>query len=281
MSESSFEKRLFGIGLLLILFSNILLAQPTRLPVTVSIQPQVYFLEKIGGERIDVNLLVPAGKDPHSYSPTPRQVAKLAKSKVLFLIGVPFEQALLPKIRTIAKNTTIIKTQNGIEKNGGDDPHIWLNPSLIIIQAKTILQALIQHDVGGKAYYEERYHQFIKEIEESHIRIKARLDPLKGKMFFSFHSSFGWFAEAYELKQKTIEEGGKRPKARELLKLIKRAKKDKVRVVFVQPQFDQNAARKVARAINGVVVALDPLAKDVLLNLDTISQSIQKALKVQ
>ena len=269
-----------------------------KLKVNVSILPQVYLLDKTGGERVEISLLVPPGKDPHSYSPTPGQIAKLVKSKILFLIGMPFEKALLPKIQNIAPKTAIIHTEQGIERlkiksrhdrddheptenhhgEGTADPHIWLDPSLVKLQTETILRALIQHDPAGESYYTKRAKQFISDLDQTHQSIKQLLSPLKGKTIYVFHPSFGYFTNAYQLIQEAIEIEGKRPKIKELALLIKKAKREKAKVIFVQPQFDKSAAQKIARAINGEVIPLNPLAQDILGNLEFMARSIKKAM---
>ena len=286
-----------SIGLVLVVAadSDRLWAQAKNLSVTVSITPQVYFLEKIGGNRADIHVLLPTGRDPHSYAPTPNQVAKLVKSDLLFLIGVPFEHALLPKIRTIAKRTRIVQTQKGINKRAlrpahknrrheeehiekKNDPHIWLSPLLVKIMAKTIFHALIESDPGSASYYSARYESFLEELDGTHHRITTALAPLAGRTMYVFHPAFGYFADTYRLKQQAVEIEGKKPKIKDLAVLIKKAKQKKVRVIFVQPQFDQNAARTIAEAIGGAVVTLDPLARNYLSNLEVMAQTIRQAL---
>lgn len=268
-----------------------------KINVSVSIQPQVYFLERIGGNKVRINLLVPPGKNPATFAPTPRQVAKLVKSRIFFTIGVPFENALLPKIRNIAKNTLIVETQKGIKKRRisahhgheneeehhkeegiENDPHIWLNPLMVKIQAKTILQALIQHDPANAQYYRNNYHVFALELDQVHLNLKKTLAPLKSKTIYVFHPSFGYFTDLYQLNQEAIEVEGKRPKIKALAKFIKNAKKENIKVIFVQPQFDRNTAQKIAAAIKGTVVTLDPMAKNYIYNLELMAGKIKEAL---
>ncbi|MBT4288667.1 MAG: zinc ABC transporter solute-binding protein [Deltaproteobacteria bacterium] len=277
----------------------------TKLQVTVSIQPQVFFLEKIGGDHLKINLLVPAGRNPATYSPTPIQIAKLVKSKLYFRIGMPFEKSLLPKIKNIAKNTRIIETQAGIKRrnlaahhhededdHGGDDkdhnehadqkpgndPHIWLNPLLVKVQAETIVKALSEYDPSRAADYQSNTLKFISELDQLHLRLKTLLTPLAGKSIYVFHPSYGYFTDEYGLKQVAIEFEGKRPKARELAKFIKMAKKEQVQIIFVQPQFDRSTAKKIAGAINGDVIILDPMAKEYLKNLENMAAKIVKGI---
>ena len=101
--------------------------------------------------------------------------------------------------------------------------------------------------------------------------------PLQGKTLLVFHPSYGYFADAYGLKQIAVEMGGKEPGARQLARLIDRAKEDGVRMIFVQPQFSKGSARTIAEAIGGAVVPLDPLARDYLENLERMARDINRA----
>ncbi|WP_028313291.1 metal ABC transporter solute-binding protein, Zn/Mn family [Desulfatibacillum aliphaticivorans] len=295
------------------------------MPVYVSISPQAFFVGQIGGDRVSVDVLIPPGKSPAVYSPTPAQMSGLAKAKVFFRIGVPFENALMPKIKTAAPNTLVVDTRQGIrlrtmsghhhhegeeehhdmEEHGdegeehrhdadehdgdhhgeslddharGKDPHIWLDPNLVKIQAKTICHALIDLDPEGKAFYEANLESFLKGLDGLDREISQALKPVKGSTVFVFHPAYGYLCDAYGLKQLAVELEGKTPKGRELAQFIAKAKKDNVRVIFVQPQFDKNAAENIARSINGAVLALNPLARDYFTNMKSMATAISQAL---
>jgi len=263
-----------------------------KIPVFVSILPQAFFVEKIGGDRVLVDVLVQPGQSPHTYAPTPRQMGRLAEGRVYFRIGVAFENAFIPKIENALPNLIIVDTRQGInlEKMAGHegeedhdhgeelDPHIWLDPLLVKKQAKIIKDTLAQLDPAGQSLYEKNLAAFCSDLEALHARLTKALTPLQGKSFFVFHPAFGYFAKAYGLKQIAVETGGNAPSARHLASLIESAKKNGVRVLFVQPQFSQKSAKTVARAINGVVVPLDPLARDYFSNMTGIAQALEMAL---
>jgi len=268
------------------------------LSVTVSIMPQVYFVERIGGSRVSVEVLVLPGENPTTYKPSPIQMAGIVKSEIFFRIGVPFEETLLPKIKTIAKKLQIVDTRKGIKLRrlkgrfdhqderkirhthgfGGNDPHIWMSPRLVKKQAETIWSTLVRFDPSGKEEYTANLNGFIRDIETLQKKISATLAPFRGEAIYVFHPSFGYFADEYGLRQVAVEIEGKGPKGKDLARFIKRAKKEKGRIIFVQPQFDQGAADKIARAINGKVISIDPLAGDYLINLEGMSGRISKAL---
>ncbi len=287
----------------LICFANVHAVQNIELPIPVfvSIQPQAYFVERIGGKRVSVDVLVLPGKNPATYAPTPGQMTKLSKARLFFRIGVLFENVLVPKIENNIKQLKIIDTSKGIKLRkmkenpfldqkkeetddhrhdaGGFDPHIWLDPMIVKKQAKTILDALISFDPDGKSEYLTNHHIFARELDTLHEKIERALAPFKGGKIFVFHPAFGYFADAYGLTQVAVEIEGKAPKGKDLSRFIKNARQERVRVIFVQPQFDQNAAGKIAGAINGVVIPLDPLARDYIKNLEKIAETIAKIFK--
>ncbi len=261
------------------------------LKVFVSIPPQAFIVERIGAEYVDVHILIPPGRDPHTYEPTPRLVSELGRAKLFFRIGMSFEDALLSKIRRGHGDLVVVDTDRGIAKRPVSgrvdarisreelDPHIWLSPPLIKIQARNVAEALIAADSIHAEEFSRNLESLLEEIDETDARIRKALAPFKGRAFYVFHPAFGYFGDAYGLRQEAVEVGGKSPMPRQLHMLIEKAKREKVRIVFVEPQFDTRSAEAVARSIGGVVVPMDPLAEDVLANLVRIADRIEKSLR--
>ena len=267
-----------------------------KIKVFVSIMPQKYFVEKIGGENVDVKVMVGPGKSPATYEPEPNQVVDLSSTQIFFTIGVPFEKAFLKKISDNLQNTKIIDSSKGIkrrylEKHSHDenkekhneiqieDPHIWLSPSLVKIQGKNIYEALVEADPQEKLKYEEGYNALIKEMDELDLYLKEKLAPYKGNTIFVYHPSFGYFTDEYGLYQEAVETGGKEPVPAILESIIKEALEEKVKIIFVQPEFSQKSAEAIAKGIGGSVVSLNPLNPDYLSNMKAIADEIEGALK--
>ena len=158
------------------------------------------------------------------------------------------------------------------------DPHVWLSPPEIKIQARNIARALREADPEREEAYEANLEDFLREVDEVHDRLREALAPYRGRTFYVYHPAFGYFARSYGLEQKAVETGGRGPTGRELLSLIEQAREENVRVIFVQPQFRSDSAETIADAINGVVISLDPLAEDVLSNLLDIGDRVGRAL---
>ncbi len=269
-----------------------------RINAFVSILPQAYFLERVGGQHVNVEALVGKGQSPATYEPSPQQMARLSSARVYFAIGVPFEKNLLKKIRQSQKKLVIVETQKGVvyryleghrheddAKGGGErhqgipDPHIWMDPSLVKVQAANIRDALCELDPANAKDYSRNLQVFVSDLDRADKRIRAALEPVKGKNMYVFHPAFGYFADRYGLRQVPIEIEGKEPGGKQLSGIIDKAKKDGVRVIFVQPQFSRKSAESIARSIGGVVVPIDPLARDYLTNLNRIALSVEKGLR--
>lgn len=262
----------------------------------VSILPQLYFVERVGASRVQVEALVQPGQEPHTYEPTPRQVAALAQARVYFRIGFTFENSLIPRIQSTMPNLAIVDTRQGIQLRkisedssaeqredeavqGDLDPHIWMSPRLAKQQALTIRDALIRLDPEGEAGYMANYQRFAADLDQLHQRIAKVLAPLRGKVLLVYHPAFGYFTDEYGLRQVAVETGGKEPTARQLAHLIEQARAYGTKVIFVQPQFSQARARAVAEAIGGAVVPLDDLARDYAANLMQVASRIEEALR--
>jgi zinc transport system substrate-binding protein len=255
----------------------------------VSILPQAYFVERIGGKYVDVTVLVGPGQSPATYEPTPKQMARLGRSQLYFRIGTPFERGFIDKISRTFTNLTIIDTRKGVtlryfkQSQGLEvpDPHIWLDPKRVKIQAETISKALKETDPAHADEFEKNLKAFQADLDRVDMKIAGILAPLKGGKIYVFHPAFGYFAESYGLTQVAVEIEGKEPSPKQLSRLINMAKKEEVRVIFVQPQYATKEARTVARAIGGVVVPINPLPWDYLKNLEDMANIIEKGLRRQ
>lgn len=268
--------------------------------IAVSILPQRYFVERIGGERVKALVLVGPGQNPHSYEPTPQQMTELSRAACWILSGTDFERALVPKVREIAPNLTIVDGVEGVafrnleEHRHGDegeehdnepkgierDTHTWLGREPAKIMAARVAGALSAADPAGSGAYEAARDSLVADIDRVFDGLKERLAPLEGTSVFVFHPSFGYFLDEFGIEQEAVETGGKEPTARVLADLIAEAKEDRPRAIFVQAQFPTGAARTVADAVGAEVVPLDPLAPDWLENISRIGEALARSSRV-
>lgn len=147
--------------------------------------------------------------------------------------------------------------------------------------ASVITEALTATDPSHASTYQQNYTKLKERLARLHQELKQQLTPFQGATFFVFHPAFGYFAHAYHLHQQAVEIEGKSPSPKQLYALVRKAKKENVKVLFVQPQFDKKNASIVARAIKGQLVELNPLRENIEQNLKEMAKAIQTALAPQ
>ncbi len=267
-----------------------------KLNITVSIVPQKYFVERIAGERVVVNVMVLPGNNPATYEPKPDQLTALSEAVAYFSIGVPFEEVWLDKIAAANDRMMMVDTAAGIrrvpvdghykvELGGlpesdaeGRDPHIWLSPSLVKIQAQNIYRALAELDPARKTEYEVNLNRFIEDIDDLITDVRETLADVPNRKFIVFHPAWGYFGDDFELEMIPIEVGGQEPSAAELADLITVAREEGIKVIFAQPEFSTQKAEVIAREIGGEVVLINPLAEDWLGNMRLVADTFARVL---
>lgn len=169
--------------------------------------------------------------------------------------------------------------QHHHDSTGMKDPHIWLSLRLVKVQARNICDALISEDPAHRPYYKSNLRAFEHDLDRLDAVIRSVFKNLKTRKFMVFHPAWGYFARDYGLEQIPVEVEGKEPSARALADLIKVAKQEGISVVFVQSQFSTRNAEAVARAIEGRVVGIDPLARDYLKNMRKIAETFRRVIQ--
>lgn len=283
------------LTLLLLLLAPLssLLAEP--LSVYVSILPQKYIVERIGGEHVRVTVLVGPGQSPETFEPQPRQMAGLGEAALFYRVGVPFEEAWIDTIRNNHPGMALLDARQGVtlremEPAGGHhhdydhhhaahqpDPHIWLDPANVRIMIGYLRDRLVALDPPHAEHYRANHDQLALELADLERRLREQLAPYRGRQFMVYHPSWGYFADAFGLRQMPIESEGKEPGAHTLARLIGEARAKGVKVVFVQQQFAQRQARALASQVGARLVPLDPLAEDYMDNLQRIADAISGA----
>lgn len=271
-------------------------AEPGKINVMVSIPPQKYFVEKIGGKYVNVSILLPPGSSPHSFEPKPSRMLEIGNADIYMAIGVEYEKSLLPRIESMHPGLEIIYTDHGIKKismakhghdqrhghdhhQHGEDPHVWLSPDLAMILADNIYRALARSAPQHKSRLQENYINLIRELLALDQGIKDIFSGIEpGTKFMVFHPAWGYFARSYGLIQIPIEVEGKEPKPADLRQLIDTARHENIRVVFVSPQFSRRSAQVIAESIDGITISINPLAEDWDENMRTVAEKFQHAL---
>lgn len=252
-----------------------------KIPVAVTILPQVYFLERIGGDYTDVKVMIPKGMNPETYEPTPQHLISLSKARIYVKIGrdnFPAEKKFL-KIITNKKVMPETVSMAANSSRQGQDPHIWVSTSAVKILSHDICGALALVDPAHKVYYERNLALFLQDIAKTDREIRTILAGKEGKTFMVYHPAWGYFAAEYGLKQLAIEEEGKPANLFHMRKIVDLAKEKGIDVIFVQKGFDLRSARSVAAEIGARIIETDPLEKDWLANLKNFAILLQESVK--
>lgn len=252
----------------------------SKIGVIVSILPQAEFVERVGGDKVKVTVMVPPGASPHTYEPKPGQLKEVSRAKVYFAVGsgIEFELAWMKKIVDLSTEILVLDCSEGIEIKEGD-PHIWLSPFNAMIMVENIYQGLVQVDSVNKKYYSENKNKYIEELNKLDEELTLALSEKKNRKIMVYHPSWGYFTREYDLEQIPIEREGKEPTPKGILNSIKQAREEEITTIFASPQFDAKKAEVIAKEIGGDVVLLDPLSKDYIENMRKVALAFSRDLR--
>ncbi|MEG1563111.1 MAG: zinc ABC transporter substrate-binding protein [Bacteroides sp.] len=259
-------------------------AKPT---LTVTMETQRYFTEAIAGDRFTVCSMVPKGSSPETYDPTPEQLVSLGDSKAYLRIGyIGFEQIWMDRLLDNTPHLQVFDTSKGIdlildtshqhtghshESGYGVEPHVWSSTKNALILARNTYQELCKLDKQSEPYFLGRYDSLTRIVQQTDSLIRDILaKPGTAHAFMIYHPALSYFARDYGLHQISIEEGGKEPSPSHLKELIDLCRKENVRVIFVQPEFDRRNAEIIAEQTDTQVVPINPLSyhwQEELLNV--------------
>lgn len=247
--------------------------------LSVTIEPQRYFLEIIVGNHFKVNSIIPSGANPESADFTPAQMIMLDKSTAYFKIGyLGIENMLIDKTRN--SSLRIVECSDGIELSGdmhmhtdedhdhanchhghvGGDPHTWSSVKSARIIIENMYKAVVELDEPNAIDYSTNYSNLLAEVNKTDSIIRSYLHNAPSKAFIIYHPALSYFAEEYGLTQYSIEHEGKNPSPTQLKALIDKAKEEGIKTVFIQQEFDTKNAETVAKAIGGRTVQINLLS---------------------
>ncbi len=245
--------------------------------VVVTISPQAEFVKKVGGDRVEVTVMVPPGANVHIYEPTPSQMTTLAEAVMYAKVGsgIEFELTWMEKLRAVNKEMLVVDCSAGVslrEVTGEVDlseidPHIWMSPGNVAVMVQNIYDGLVTIDAANKVYYARNRDAYLRELDRLDREIRDSLSGVPDRTFMVYHPSLGYFAREYGLTMLSIENEGKEPTAAGMARMIARAKESDISVIFAEPQFTPQSAGVIADAIGGKVVFIDSLAGDYVANM--------------
>ena len=244
-------------------------AKPTLL---VTVAPLAFYADRLAGDLITIESLVPPGANPHAFEPTPKQVMRAASAIAWFQVGELFEKRISASMRSRNPALVEVNLLNAIpillESNcphcrhhaEGRDPHIWLSArsgqKIAAVMAST-LSTLLPESAN---LIDERLATLTVELQTLDSELSALLAPYKGSALLVSHASFGYFCHDYGLTQRSIEIEGKEPTARQFAELLKAARGFGIRCVILQPQYSSKGAELVARELKLPTRTIDPMS---------------------
>lgn len=249
--------------------------------LSVTIEPQKYFLSKIVENHYEVNCIVPSGSNPESSDFSPSQMMALDKSVAYFKIGyLGIENTLIDKVSQSNPELKVVNCSQGIELIGdahincedgnhdhshthahaAGDPHTWSSVRSAKVIVENMYKAVLEIDANNEVDYTANYDKLVAEINNTDSIIKSYLEKVPSKAFIIYHPALSYFADEYGLTQYSIEHEGKNPSPSQLKELIDKAKAEGIKVVFIQQEFDTKNAETVAEAINGKTIPINPLS---------------------
>jgi zinc transport system substrate-binding protein len=248
-----------------------------RLTAFVSIPPQKYLVERVGGDRVQVHVMLKPGQAPETYDPAPRQMAQLATAQIYFRIGVPFERRWIKTIAGQNPGLQVVECCAQMVRDG--DPHTWVDPNNARAMAAQIKEVLSRRLPEGATSIAANYAALAADLEQLDRDILTILNNRRTDYFIVSHSGWRYFADAYGLRQLALDDNGREKGPRGLADLVTLARREGIRTVFIQAQHPTGAAYTLARELDAAAVTIDNLAEDYIDNLYQVSKLIAGALQ--
>lgn len=262
----------------------------TEHAIWVTLPPQQAIVEAVAGQWATVDVMVRPGQSPETYSPSVPQMAALAKADLYFGIGMPLERMILAKMERSMPQLRYVQTSDFIESghdhqhhagclHGDQDPHVWMDPVWMLGFVEQVRASLVDLDPDSAALFNVRAEEVNQALRALDASLRTRFEPYSGRSFYINHPSLGHFAERYGLVQRSIEQAGSAPSARQIAELVAVAKEEGVGAIFTQPEFGRSSADVLARALGVEVVELDVLSTDYFRNMLDIAQALEDSFK--
>lgn len=262
--------------------------ETSKLQIWVTPLPQKSLVEAVVGDIAKVHVMVRPGQSPETYSPSVPQMTQLAKSDIYFGIGMPLERFIHQKLESSMPHLNFVQTGEWIEGahvcasgcvHGDQDPHLWMDPYWMLSFVEQVRAALIELEPSAQTVFDANAAEVSEQLRDLDTAIKERLEAHRGRSFYMNHPSMGHFANRYGLVQKSIEQAGSSPSAKQIAQLVAQAKSEAVKAVFTQPEFARSSADILARALNAEVVVVDVLSEDYFTNMLDIADALERSFK--
>lgn len=252
--------------------------------VAVAIVPEASFVEAVCGDLVEVVVLVPPGRSPENYEPTPQEMEAVGGALLYFAIGVPAEEAsILPSLGDVP----VVSLQDEAAAvypertfaSGERDPHVWLSPRRAIVMVEAIARELSGADPDNRETYELNAAAYVAQLEELDAYITAALSGVENRKFIVYHPAFGYLADDYGLTMYALEEEGKEATPQHMQEMIDLAKTEEIKAIFYQEEIDSSQSEAFAEEIGGGTIQLAPLAADYIGNLKRMADLMAETMQ--
>lgn len=280
--------------------------------IVVTIAPLKYIVEQITEGKVEVGVLVPAGASPETFDPTPRQMARVESAKLLLTTGlIDFEKNLLERVGTTQRiadlsqgveliagshshsHETDPQGQGGEHHNGGEhhdevgsveqtadhhahhhgvDPHIWTSPRELKTMAQNVYAAI--KEIYPDRDYSNGFQSLMAQLDDLDRDCRQLFDRSSTKAFVIYHPALTYLARAYGLEQIAIEDEGKEPSARDIARIIDRAREGEVKVLLYQIEYPRSMVDIVARDMGVEPMQINPLEENPIQFIEQVTHLI-------
>jgi zinc transport system substrate-binding protein len=252
-----------------------------KINVATTIAPLAEFVRAVGGDRVEVTVVVPPGAEPHTFEPTPSLMVGISKTDLYIMNGAGLE-FWIDRIFEANKDMTVVDTSKGIdlisESEDEMDPHIWLSLKNAAIQVENICSGLIQVDPANRDYYSQNRDDYLEKLKALDEELKDSFVTSKKKIFVVHHPAWTYFARDYAIDQVPLMENEKEPGPKYLSQVIDLARENNITTIFIEPEFNPKSAEVIAREMNASITTLDPLAGDYLNNMRYAGRAIVSSM---
>lgn len=258
--------------------------------VSVSIMPLQYFADRLTGEAVDVNVMVPPGASHATYSPSTSQLQKLSDSQLYFRIGhLGYEEAFVHRLESLNPDMRVLNLSDDVRlirgevidhgdhvHEGGIDPHIWMSPKVMLDRLPAMTEALVEAYPDLEADILANAADLRADIEDLDARLQQLTGEMQQKTFLIFHPALTYMARDYGLHQIPIERHGKEPSPALLRQIITEAREHNAPVIFIQQEFDMRSAELVGAEADVKLVQINPLAYDWIGSINHIMEVFEE-----
>lgn len=258
-----------------------------RIGVVVSIGPQIEFVKAVGGDKVDVTLMVPSNADPHTYEPLANQLSQVSNAKMYAELGTPieFEVNYMDKIKAINPNMLVVNTSQGINlipnsaenESTSMDPHDYVDPKNAEIMVNNIYQGLVQIDPEDKDYFQKNRDNYLQQLDDLNKNTTKLLKGKQGTNILIYHPAFGYYAKDYNLTQVGAMINDEEPSPQRIAMMVNIAKQNNITIIYSEPQYDPKFMQSIASQIGAQVLNVNDLDEHYVQNMENIAIEFSKA----